>query len=106
MLSEIKATSDTRLHQYESISSINSDNIQKYRSREKFQNSLKSINDNYEKFSNNNLINTHFPIANIQQSKIILTLNIIIIIFSFKIQQLYLNYQQYLNKLVHLFIVL
>jgi len=105
MVSEIKAASDTRLHQNESISSlvplefissINSDNIRKYRSGNKIsskekihnyslENSIKSINDNYQRFSNKNLINTHFPIANIQQGKTINSIHIIQ--FSFQIQQ-------------------
>jgi hypothetical protein len=89
MISETKAASDTHLHQHESISSlvplkcipsINSANIRKYRSgnnistREKFHryspdSSIRSINENDQKYSNNYLINTHFPIANIQQGK-------------------------------------
>jgi hypothetical protein len=105
MISEIKAASDTHLHKHESksslvplqfISSINSDNIRKYRSGNKIsskekihnyslQSSIKSINDNYQKFSNKNLINTHFPIANIQRGK---TIDLVHVIeFSFKIQR-------------------
>jgi hypothetical protein len=89
MVSIAKAVSDTHLHQHKStslllpldhISSINSNNILKYRSgnnissrkrihNHSFQNPMQSINDNYQRFSNNNLINTHFPIVNIKQDK-------------------------------------
>jgi hypothetical protein len=77
MLSEIKAASDTYLHQHGSISSlvplklISSEKIRKYPSGNNISSKekLNSINDNYQKFSNNHLINTHLPIANIQQGK-------------------------------------
>ncbi|CAF3458811.1 unnamed protein product [Rotaria sp. Silwood1] len=91
MLSETQVTSDTNLHQHESkssllqlVSSINSDNLLKYRSEKNIltkkrnynnllRNSLESINDNYQKCSNNNLIITHFPIANTPQDSILIT---------------------------------
>jgi len=106
MVSETQVASDTRLHQHESIPSlvplklipsINSDNIRKYRSgnnisaREKVHHyspdsSIRSVNENDQKFSNKYLINTHFPIANIQQGKIVNILTICCI-FSLKIQR-------------------
>ena len=87
MLSETKAVSDTHLYQHEStssllplelISSINSDHVLQYRSgnnislknsirHHSVQSSIESINDNYQRFSNQKLINTHFPIANVQR---------------------------------------
>jgi hypothetical protein len=76
MVSETKAISDTYLHKHESliplklISSINSDNIRKYQSGNNI--SSKERIHNYQTFSNNYLINTHFPIANIQQGNMIL----------------------------------
>ncbi|CAF3586181.1 unnamed protein product [Rotaria sordida] len=93
MVSETKVATGTNLHPHESISSLlqlelisslNSDNHLKYQSennissKKKFhnnllQNSLESINDNYQRFSNNNLINTHLPIANMPQDSTIIT---------------------------------
>ncbi|CAF2494796.1 unnamed protein product [Rotaria sp. Silwood2] len=93
MVSETKVTSDTNSHQHESTlsllqlelsSSKNSDNLLKYRSENNMsskkkiynsllQNSLESINNNYQRFSNNNLIHTHFPIANMSQDSTIIT---------------------------------
>ena len=98
MVSETKAASDTYLHQHESISSlvplkcilsISSANIRQYRSgnnistREKFHHyspdsSIRSNNENDQKFSKNYLINTHFPIANIQQGKPAHSLKVVI----------------------------
>jgi hypothetical protein len=87
MVLETKAASDTRLHHHKStsllvpieiLSSKNSDNVSKYRSGNNassrkiiYHNSIESIDDNYQRISKNNLINTHFPIANIQQGNII-----------------------------------
>ncbi|CAF0737550.1 unnamed protein product [Rotaria sordida] len=93
MVSETKVATGTNLHPHKSISSLlqlellsslNSDNHLKYQSennissKKKFhnnllQNSLESINDNYQRFSNNNLINTHLPIANMPQDSTIIT---------------------------------
>jgi uncharacterized protein (DUF1015 family) len=81
MLSETKSASDTHLYQHESQSSLlplellSSINLQ-YRSENKIRDhsvksSMESMNDNYQRFSNHNLINTHFPIANVQRGKAI-----------------------------------
>ncbi|UJR28670.1 hypothetical protein I4U23_009899 [Adineta vaga] len=92
MVSLTKAASDTHLHHHKTTSlSIplellppeKSHNISKYRSGNNIlsrkrlynysvQQSGESINTNYQKFSNNQLVTTHFPIANIPQDSILL----------------------------------
>lgn len=80
MVLEIKAVSDTNLHQHESISSLshfelmssaNSKHIllNKRVSNFLIQNPLESTNDIYQRFSNDNLLHAHFPILSMKESK-------------------------------------